>query len=235
MGAAPLNIGGWTPFSAAEYPALLSAVVFVQGCPWRCGYCHNPQLQPRTREPALSWEALLSTLRKRVGLLDAVVFCGGEPTVDPALAQAVAEVRALGYRTGLETAGIYPQRLREVLPLLDWVGFDVKAPFARYADVTGVAGSGDAARSSLRALLASSVAYECRTTVHPALLPPAVLLELAYELRSMGVRNYVLQEFRAIGCRDKALSASAMAGYPGAGLAAQIAPHFERFHMRRNN
>jgi anaerobic ribonucleoside-triphosphate reductase activating protein len=235
MGAAPLNIGGWTPFSAAEYPGLLSAVVFVQGCPWRCGYCHNPHLQPRTRTPALSWEALLSTLRKRAGLLDAVVFCGGEPTVDPALAQAMAEVRALGYRTGLETAGIYPQRLREVLPLLDWVGFDVKAPFARYADVTGVAGSGDAARASLGALLASGVAYECRTTVHPDLLPPAVLLELAAGLRAMGVRDYVLQEFRATGCQDKALSAGAMPGYPDAALAAQIAPCFDRFQVRRHN
>ena len=45
--AAELKVGGVTPFSATDYPGKLAAVVFVQGCPWRCGYCHNPHLQPR--------------------------------------------------------------------------------------------------------------------------------------------------------------------------------------------
>jgi anaerobic ribonucleoside-triphosphate reductase activating protein len=229
----PLRVGGYTPFSATEYPGLLSAVVFVQGCPWRCGYCHNPHLQERTRDSPIAWKDVLATLERRAGLLDAVVFCGGEATMDPALPEAVAQVRALGFKVGLETACIYPQRLRQVLPLLDWVGFDVKTTFDRYAGITGVAGSGQPVRECVDAILASGVDYECRTTVHPAQLSPALLRELAQALAAMGVRHYVLQEFRATGCADEALAASALPGYPGEDLLADIAPLFSSFSVRR--
>ena len=70
------------------------------------------------------------------------MFSGGEPTAQPGLADAIREVRALGFAIGLHTGGAYPRRLASVLPLVDWVGFDAKAPAARYGDVTGVEGSG---------------------------------------------------------------------------------------------
>ncbi|MEV4777907.1 anaerobic ribonucleoside-triphosphate reductase activating protein [Burkholderia sp. LMU1-1-1.1] len=235
MDGRPLKVGGYTPFSTTDYPGQLSAVVFVQGCPWRCGYCHNPHLQERTRDSPLSWSALLAGLERRVGLLDAVVFCGGEATMDPALGGAIEQVRTLGFKVGLETACIYPDRLRKLLPALDWVGFDVKAPFGRYVDITGVAGSGEPARESVEAILASGVDYECRTTVHPAQLPPAVLVELATTLADMGVTNYVLQEFRATGCDNEALVSDAIAGYPGEDTLAKIAPMFPRFAIRRSH
>jgi len=228
-----LRVGGYTPFSATEYPGLLSAVVFVQGCPWRCGYCHNPHLQERTRDSPIAWGDVLATLERRAGLLDAVVFCGGEATMDPALPCAIEDVQSMGFRVGLETACIYPERLKEVLPLLDWVGFDVKATFDRYSDVTGVGGSGQPVRECVGAILASSVDYECRTTVHPALLPEAMLVELAQALAAMGVDNYVLQEFRATGCADEALAASAIPGYPQGDVLAKIAPLFANFSVRR--
>lgn len=228
-----LRVGGYTPFSATEFPGLLSAVVFIQGCPWRCGYCQNPHLQERAYDSQISWPEIVTTLERRAGLLDAVVFCGGEPTMDPALYDAIVEVRAMGFKVGLETAGIYPRRLQAVLPMLNWVGFDVKAPLDGYAAVTGVAGSGAPVRASMDALLASGVDYECRTTVHPAQLPPAQLMRLAESLATAGVRRYVLQEFRATGCADDALLAQAVPGYPGEAVAARIAPLFDSFSVRR--
>lgn len=233
MAGRELQVGGYTPFSASEYPGLLSAVVFVQGCPWRCRYCQNPHLQPRLQHSPLPWKAVLAALEKRTGLLDAVVFCGGEPTMDPAIGSALAQVRALGFRTGLETACIYPERLKTLLPLLDWVGFDVKAPFERYNSITGVLDSGEPVRDSIAAILASGVDYECRTTVHPRLLAPSRLVRLATTLAAMGVSNYVLQEFRATGCRSKSLAVSAQPGYPGPDLLARIAPLFKQFQVRR--
>ncbi|MBV7537537.1 anaerobic ribonucleoside-triphosphate reductase activating protein [Duganella sp. sic0402] len=228
-----LRVGGYTPFSATEYPGLLSAVIFVQGCPWRCGYCQNTHLQERTRESPIAWKDILTTLERRAGMLDAVVFCGGEATMDPALHSAIAEVRAMGFKIGLETACIYPERLKSVLPLVDWIGFDVKTTFARYAEVTGIANSGEPVRESVAAILSSGVDYECRTTVHPAQLSPALLLELAQTLAGMGVEHYVLQEFRATGCADEGLVSSAMPGYPGEPLLAGIAPLFSSFTVRR--
>jgi pyruvate formate lyase activating enzyme len=228
-----LRVGGYTPFSASEYPGLLSAVIFVQGCPWRCGYCQNTHLQERTRDSPIAWKDIVTTLERRAGMLDAVVFCGGEPTMDPALHSAISQVRAMGFKIGLETACIYPERLKSVLPLVDWVGFDVKTTFGRYAEVTGVAGSGAPVQESVTAILASGVDYECRTTVHPEHLSPAQLMELAQALAAMGVNNYVLQEFRATGCADEGLVSGAMPGYPAENLLTGIAPLFNSFNVRR--
>lgn len=197
-----LRVAGLTRLSTTDFPGYLAAVVFVQGCAWRCRYCHNPAIQSRRDAPAMSWQTVLEFLDRRQGLLDAVVFCGGEPTVDRYLGAAMDEVRQRGFKVGLHTAGIYPQRLRDLLPKADWVGFDVKAPFPEYAQTTGVSGSGVPAQRSLAYLLASGVEYEVRTTRHPALLPPEKLAAMAISLRREGVEKFALQEYRPHGCID---------------------------------
>jgi anaerobic ribonucleoside-triphosphate reductase activating protein len=200
-----LRVGGLVPFSTTDWPGKLTAVVFLQGCPWRCGYCHNPHLQPMTTDAAPSFDAFASWLRSRIGLLDAVVFSGGEPTAQAALPAAMREVAALGFAVGLHTAGASPRRLAEALRSAAWVGFDVKAASRDVAPITRVASSGRAASASLRLLLDSGVRHEIRTTVHPALLDDDALLRLADELASLGVRHWVLQPFRPAGCADSKL------------------------------
>ena len=153
----------------------------------------------------MSWRAVIDFLDRRQGLLDAVVFCGGEPTVDRHLGTAIEDVRQRGFKVGLHTAGMYPGRLRALLPNIDWVGFDVKAPFAEYADTTGVRASGAPAQESLNHLLHSGVDYEVRTTRHPALLPSGKLRTMATSLRQLGVDTFALQEFRPDGCADGSL------------------------------
>lgn len=228
-----LKVGGLTAFTATDFPGLLAAVVFVQGCPWRCGYCHNTHLQPRTATGAVRWIDVMRLLSRRVGLIDGVVFSGGEPTSDPALASAIGEVRALGFKVGLHSAGTHARRFEGVLPLLDWVGFDVKAPFDDYERVTRVRASGEPARRCLHALLASGIDYECRTTVHPSLLSEDALLRLADMLAGMGVRKYVLQVFRKQGSRDAALNSIATAHYPSEAVLERIRQRFPAFDVRR--
>lgn len=200
-----LKVGGITPFSTVDYPGKLAGVVFVQGCPWRCGYCHNPHLQSRLQASPLPWSQVLTLLRRRVGLIDAVVFSGGEPTLDPHLPEAITTVRELGFEIGLHSGGIYPRHLRDILPLLNWVGLDIKAPFNSYSRITGVADSGISARASAEAVLESGVPYEFRTTVHGALLNEKNILSLAEELVGMGAKHYALQSFRPQGCDNGAL------------------------------
>lgn len=191
-----LKVGGFTPFSATDFPGKLAAVVYVQGCPWRCGYCHNPHLQHRAARTDITWANVVSQLKRRVGLIDAVVFSGGEPTMDPALPQAMGEVRALGFGVGLHTAGVYLHRLEEVLPLVDWVGLDIKGTPSSYDAITGVRNSARSAFDAAAILQASGVAFECRTTVHPDWHPPAEVRALAHTLSRLGVKNYALQAFR---------------------------------------
>jgi len=229
----PIKVGGLTPFTATDYPGKLAAVVFVQGCPWACGYCHNPHLQARTEGSPVPWAQVLALLERRVGLIDAVVFSGGEPTMDPALEDAMRQVRALGFCVGLHTAGMYPRRLQEVLPLVDWVGMDIKATHPRYDAITCVRDSARGVWESAEQVLASGVAHEFRTTVHPALQSEPDLLELAQNLRTLGVRNYALQVFRGTGCMDPNLAAVATAAYPRADLVERVSALFETFTLRR--
>ena len=94
-----MRIGGLTPLTTIDYPGELAAVVFCQGCPWRCPYCHNPHLQPGTGSSSIAWPEVLGFLERRRGLLDAVVFSGGEPTLHKDLSLALASVRAIRLKT----------------------------------------------------------------------------------------------------------------------------------------
>jgi pyruvate formate lyase activating enzyme len=206
------RVGGLVPFSTTDWPGRLAAVVFAQGCPWRCGYCHNPHLLAVEGEDERDFARVLEWLRSREGLIDAVVFSGGEPTAQPALATALADVRKLGFATGLHTGGMYPRRFPEILTRLDWVGLDIKAPQQEYEAVTGIPRSGLAPFVSLALLRQSGIAHEVRTTVHPDLTPPDRLERLAKELASCGVDRWVLQPFRPTGCVEQAVIAAAPRG-----------------------
>jgi pyruvate formate lyase activating enzyme len=228
-----LRIGGFTPLSTSDWPGMLAAVVFCQGCPWRCRYCHNPALIPTHGERPLHWPSILQFLRRRRGLLDAVVFSGGEPTLQAGLEDALLEVRALGFKIGIHTAGMYPRRLQAILKLVDWVGMDVKAPFVDYHRVTGVPDSGSDVRDSLALLIASEAAYEVRTTVHPALLHEEQVQTLADDLSKRGVKHYVIQAFRSQGCRDdELLKAAHECEGPLASMAQDISSQFASFVLR---
>ena len=231
--AESLRVGGVVPVTASDYPGALAAVIFCQGCPWHCGYCHNPHLIPARGQDERDFPRILAWLATRKGLLDAVVFSGGEPTAQAALPAAIDAVRALGFAIGLHTAGAFPRRLLHVLPKLDWVGIDVKAPMSDYAGLTGVATSGIAALASLDLVVASGVAHEVRTTVHPVLTPPDALERLARELAVRGVVRWVLQPFRATGCTNAAVVAAAPDGATlDRALLARLSAHVPAIEVR---
>ncbi|MBC8008489.1 MAG: anaerobic ribonucleoside-triphosphate reductase activating protein [Burkholderiales bacterium] len=223
MRPALIEVGGLARFSTVDWPGMMTATVFCQGCGWRCRYCHNPHLIPfrhqsldtvlsdGNEEDGWTWTSVAAWLRDRRGLLNGVVFSGGEPTLQPRLAEAMAQARELGFRVGLHTGGPVPEALSEVLPLADWVGFDFKAPFACYARVTG-RDAGAKAAESLRLLRASGVDFEVRTTWHPILLRETDLAAMADTLAEAGVSEWVVQRFRRDGCADVELCASAMGG-----------------------
>jgi len=195
-----LSIGGLTPLTTIDFPGHLAAVVFCQGCAWRCAYCHNPHLLAVGYDGE-GWPRLRDFLSSRRGLLDGVVFSGGEPLFQSGLADAMEGVKSMGFKVALHTAGTHPGRLRRLLPLLDWVGLDVKTSFECYPQLTGVAGSGAKARESLVLLLESGVDHEVRTTADPNLFDRKSLLALAEELAALGVARYVLQQCRPVGER----------------------------------
>ncbi|MGB5611197.1 MAG: anaerobic ribonucleoside-triphosphate reductase activating protein [Sedimenticolaceae bacterium] len=206
-----LAVGGVTPLTTIDFPGELAAVVFCQGCPWRCRYCHNSHLLPRGLPSDIAWQGVAALLRRRRGLLDAVVFSGGEPTLQRGLPDAVREVREMGFKVGLHTAGCYPERLDELLPTLDWVGLDIKALPQDYAALTGVPGSGERAFESLQFVIESGVTHEVRVTVHDALLPEPRLRQLLALLDEAGTADVVLQRCRTEQVFDPSLGQNSSA------------------------
>jgi len=202
-----IKVGGITPFTTIDFPGRLAAVIYTQGCPWRCRFCHNGPLLDPTVETDVTWEDVLPFLSLRTGFLDGVVFSGGEPSFWPDLPSYIKAVREMGYDIALHTNGAYPERIKHFLEsrLLDMVALDIKAPFDDYEKITGVAGSGKLARESAGLLLASGIDVEFRTTVHPDLLTPEELRSMARELHDMGVKRYAVQKCRTEYSLDPAI------------------------------
>jgi pyruvate formate lyase activating enzyme len=227
-----IPIGGIVPFTTIDFPNKFSTVVFCQGCSWRCRYCHNPHLQPFTQDNTFKWDEFESFLKKRKGLLDAVVFSGGEPTLQPNLLSAIIRVKEFGFQIGIHTGGIVPARLKKMIPFVDWVGMDIKAPFAKYERITGRKDSGILPKQSAELLIHSNVLYEFRTTVHPDLLNEEDLLEIGDSLSQMGAKSFVLQKFRSTGCNDEMLNNSCTSTSFSKPLTSKLQSLFESFSVR---
>ncbi|HOX55292.1 MAG TPA: anaerobic ribonucleoside-triphosphate reductase activating protein [Candidatus Paceibacterota bacterium] len=194
-----LPVAGVSPLTTVDFPSRLALTVFTQGCPWRCGYCHNAALRPLDQPTSWRWRRVCELLEERRGFLEAVVFSGGEPTLHRGLEAALRTVRGKDLLTGLHTAGVFPDRLRLLLPWIDWVGLDVKAPLdKRYAQLTGDGQSAAKVLASLELLRAAGVPLQLRTTVGPGALSEQAFDELRRQLRALGAPEPIRQEVRPV-------------------------------------
>lgn len=199
-----MKIGGFQKVSLIDYPGRISAVVFTQGCNFRCPFCHNPELVDPERFAGLIPEPeILSFLEKRKGRLDAVVITGGEPTLQPELTPFIIHLKALGYRVKLDTNGTFPDLLEEMLgrKLLDYVAMDIKAPLERYDEMTKTKTDSRRIGRSISLIMGSGVDYEFRTTAVKSLLG-AEDIERIGRLIS-GAKRFVLQKFVATKTLDR--------------------------------
>jgi len=193
-----IMVGGLTRLTTVDFPGYLAAIIFTQGCPWRCRYCYNWPLLNPAEETAISWVEVMDFLARRRVLLEGVVFSGGEPTFWPHLSDYIREVRQLGFAVALHTNGAYPEQLLSLLEerLVDWVALDLKAPFDDYQRINGIPGSGNTVRRSMELVLQTRVPCEMRTTIHPELLTIQDILTIARSVFEAGVKRYVLQKCR---------------------------------------
>ena len=184
--------------SFIDYPGRISAVVFTQGCNFRCPYCHNPELVvPERYCGTIRIEDIFSFLEKRRGKLDAVVITGGEPTLQADLVPFMQRIRSMGFLVKLDTNGSRPQVLSEVIAqgLPDYVAMDVKAPWDKYAFVAGSPVDITDIGASVELIMGSGIPYEFRTTLVRSLLDPDDVMGIGRAIR--GASLYVLQKFAA--------------------------------------
>ena len=228
-------IGDVSPFSIVDFPSHIAVVAFLQGCPWRCPFCYNASLQPLKNTDESIWTAdkFFKFIEKRKGMLDAVVFSGGEPLVQEGLYNAVQKAKDMGYMVGLHTGGYRPEHLRKVLPLLDWVGLDIKGPKAKYKALTGGFDAFDAMGKSLDLLLQSGIHFECRTTCDPRELTVDDLFELGAFLKNKGVKEYYLQKYRPIESDKSTTDTVCESLISDEKLISFLSGAFEKFEVRR--
>jgi pyruvate formate lyase activating enzyme len=199
-----MQIGGLQKVSLNEYPGMISAIAFTQGCNFRCPYCHNPELvDPDLFGDCLPEEGVLSFLERRRGKLDALTITGGEPTIQLDLIDFIKRVRKIGYLIKLDTNGSCPEVLEQLVGgrLLDYIAMDMKGPFQKYRTVTRSKIDEDKIRQSMEIIMKSGKPYEFRTTVPKKLLQEEDLLEMGKLLRNASC--YILQQFIPTRTLDK--------------------------------
>lgn len=185
-----------SPFTLLDFPDRTACILWFVGCNMRCGYCYNPEIV--LGKGKLSWGHVQEFLLSRRGLLDGVVFSGGECTIHPQIIPYAREVKAMGFEVKIDTNGSRPEVLHQLLEekLVDYIALDFKAMAGNYWKIT----RSDlflAFEKSLEILLASTVRFEVRTTVHSELLSHKDLDQMENWLREKGYTgSYFLQHFR---------------------------------------
>jgi pyruvate formate lyase activating enzyme len=167
-------IGGFQRFSLIDYPDKICAIVFTQGCNFRCPYCHNPELVRRRRKRSapcgLEEKEILSFLDRRKGKLDAATVTGGEPLLQSGLGDFLSAVKELGYLVKLDTNGSFPSRLERIIQSksIDYIAMDIKTSLDKYEYVIKKKVEKAKILDSISLIMNSGLEYEFRTTVVPS-------------------------------------------------------------------
>jgi len=191
-----MNIGGLHKVSLIDYPGKICAVIFTQGCNFRCAYCHNPELvDPKLFEPPMPHEEIFGFLDKRRGKLDAVVVTGGEPTLQPNLIPFLKRVKEMGYLIKIDTNGALPEILENLIVHrhVDYIAMDIKSPPEKYSRVTRAEVDVERIRRSIDLITTSGIPCEFRTTLVQSLLDQEDIRKVGDMIK--GARRFVLQRF----------------------------------------
>ena len=191
-----MQISGFLKFSMIDYPGKLSAVVFTQGCDFRCPYCHNPELVV-IKKGTISEKETIDFLKTRKGKLEGVVITGGEPTIQKDLKSFIRKTKKLGFKIKLDTNGSHSDILKNLIKekLVDYIAMDIKSPFEKFQmDKVQSSKFKVQIKKSIELIMNSKIKYEFRTTIVKGDLNQKDIVEIAKSIK--GARLYVLQKFK---------------------------------------
>lgn len=198
-----MRLGGLLKFSLIDYPGKVAAVVFTQGCNYRCPFCHNPELVlPDLFSGPLPVEEVLVFLEKRRGQLQGLVITGGEPTLHADLSDFIRAVKEKGFLVKLDTNGSRVDVLRSILEekLVDYIAMDIKSSLSSYDHAVGVKADIESVKASIELIKTSGIEHEFRTTALKDIVSSADMVAIAaligpgeiYNLRRCNLKGRVL-------------------------------------------
>ena len=185
-----------TPFTLLDYPDKTACIIWFAGCNMRCLYCYNPDIV--LGKGKIDFETVLSFLKSRVGLLDGVVFSGGECTIHKNIIPFIREIKALGFKVKVDTNGSKPNVLKKLIEhqLVDYVALDFKSLPVSFKYITD-SNLFLKFEESLSISMASGITFEIRTTLHSELITPSEFKKMIDYLESKNFKgNYYVQHFR---------------------------------------
>lgn len=193
-------IGGFVKFSLIDYPGKTCAVIFTQGCNFRCRYCHNPELcGPGNVKKTISLSDVYNFLSHRLGKLDAVTITGGEPTLHSDLIDVIKIIKDMEFLIKLDSNGSKPEVIEKIIKerLVDYFAMDVKSPLEDYKRIIGWNIAPELLKRSIDLIINSGIEHEFRTTVVKSLTALDDLYKIAQTVK--GAENYFLQKFYPSG------------------------------------
>ena len=164
-----MAIVGIDKLSLLDYEDKVSVVLFSKACNMRCPFCHNGEaVLGASKDDEIDFNEILDFLKTRTGLVDAVVFTGGEPTLEPDLKVKIKAVRDLGFLIKLDTNGTNPEIVESLLDegLVDYVAMDIKNSPSLYKETCGTSNIKlENIKKSIAIIMAKAPDYEFRTTL----------------------------------------------------------------------
>lgn len=166
-----MYIAGLQKMTLIDFPGKVAATVFTRGCPFRCSFCHNPELVLPIffdKQSLITEEELFKFLETRYGKLEGICITGGEPLMQKDIEQFIPHLKALGFSVKLDTNGYYPTKLERLIKKgdLDYIAMDIKNSLVKYAQTIGAKTKEleKKIKESITLIMNSGIPYEFRTT-----------------------------------------------------------------------
>ncbi len=201
-----MDFVGIDKLSLLDYEDKISVVLFAKPCNFRCPYCHNG-LTVLKADEYIYFDAILDYLKSRIGLIDAVVISGGEPTLLPDLKEKIKAIKELGFLIKLDTNGTHPEVIKDLYDshLIDYVAMDIKNCLKKYPETVNCKQIDlNKICESIKYLQTCGIDYEFRTTLVNEFFDINDIRDMAELLK--GSKRLFLQKFvERDGCIKKGL------------------------------
>jgi len=150
----------------------IRTIFFMQGCPLKCKYCHNPDSQNFIHLKTITTEEIVAITDRYKSYYDAsgggVTFSGGEPLMQGGfLLQTLKVLKDKGISTCIDTSGYGVSTFYdEILNVTDYILLDIKA----MTDEAHVSLTGKN-RDGIRDFMAHLVAFNGKIIIRHVMVP----------------------------------------------------------------
>lgn len=197
-------IGAIQKTTFLDYPGKIATLLFTVWCNLRCQFCYNkefvlPEEIKNNTADFIDQQAIYNFLETRKWLIDGVVICGGEPTLQQDLYEFVYTIKKIWFLVKLDTNGRDPDIISRLISdkLVDYIAMDIKDCPYTWWKLVGSSEKYAMYQKTANILLASNIDYEFRTTIIKWYHTPLKIIDMAKSVQ--GAKKYALQNFQVSG------------------------------------